>query len=693
MALATLSIDLVAKLAEFQAGMDKAARLADKRSADIQRSIEGIKSGAVAVGGALVGAFSVATITQFVRATVDSVDALNDVADAIGTTVENASALEDIAVRTGGSLDTVTSILVKFNGVLKEADGKNEVSRVLQAIGLEAEELRRIDPAEALRVTSVALAGFADDGDKARAVQVLLGKSVKEAAPFLKDLAEAGELNAKVTSEQAAEAEKFNKQLFELDANIRDAARSLVSELVPALNRVVKTMRDEGFLALFGFDNQFTAKKNLAAIAAEVVQLNGHLKKLQADQAGSVGFFGNPEKVAAQIADVTRKLEDAKKRFREADAAYFGLTDGAAGGGRGFVNPGAVQPKIVVEDEDKKPKTPRAPSGPGDLGFSFEPDTAAQKRALSLFTDNNVTAAKEYAETLDLLQQSLFDVSADEIPAIEAAIAKLTGTTQQAADTTRSYHDEQQRLAELLGATATAEIERQRKDMLLLAKAFEDGRITVEQFDEAAKTRLGTMPDTLKKSTDAMTVFAEQAGRNIQDALGSTVKDVLKGDFDDIDDKWKDLLANMAAEAIAADLGKLIFGSGGVGSGGGFVGWLGSLFGGATASAKGNAFTPGGLVTAFANGGIVNGATPFTFGGGRLGVMGEAGPEAVMPLKRGRDGKLGVVSQGGGGVQITNVNHFGAGVNRSELAAFGEVVRLRTLQDVQRKLTRGGPLS
>jgi phage-related minor tail protein len=36
--------------------------------------------------------------------------------------------------------------------------------------------------------------------------------------------------------------------------------------------------------------------------------------------------------------------------------------------------------------------------------------------------------------------------------------------------------------------------------------------------------------------------------------------------------------------------------------------------------------------------------------------MGEAGPEAVMPLKRGRDGKLGVAVTGGGTISV--VNHF-----------------------------------
>jgi len=61
-----------------------------------------------------------------------------------------------------------------------------------------------------------------------------------------------------------------------------------------------------------------------------------------------------------------------------------------------------------------------------------------------------------------------------------------------------------------------------------------------------------------------------------------------------------------------------------------------------------------GRVMPFARGGVVQGATPFPMRGG-MGLMGEAGPEAIMPLRRGPDGRLGVVAAGGGGgpVQVT----------------------------------------
>ncbi|MCL3883716.1 phage tail tape measure protein [Marivita sp. GX14005] len=62
--------------------------------------------------------------------------------------------------------------------------------------------------------------------------------------------------------------------------------------------------------------------------------------------------------------------------------------------------------------------------------------------------------------------------------------------------------------------------------------------------------------------------------------------------------------------------------------------------------ADGGSFAQG-RVMPFADGGVVSGPTTFPMRGG-MGLMGEAGPEAIMPLARGPDGKLGVRAGGGG---------------------------------------------
>jgi hypothetical protein len=74
------------------------------------------------------------------------------------------------------------------------------------------------------------------------------------------------------------------------------------------------------------------------------------------------------------------------------------------------------------------------------------------------------------------------------------------------------------------------------------------------------------------------------------------------------------------------------------------------LMGGGMPFAKGGTFSQG-KVMPFAKGGIVGSPTTFPMRGG-MGLMGEAGPEAIMPLTRGADGRLGVQSAGGRAVSV-----------------------------------------
>lgn len=94
--------------------------------------------------------------------------------------------------------------------------------------------------------------------------------------------------------------------------------------------------------------------------------------------------------------------------------------------------------------------------------------------------------------------------------------------------------------------------------------------------------------------------------------------------------------------------------------------------------AQGGAFAQG-RVAPFAAGGIVTAPTMFPMRGG-LGLMGEAGPEAILPLSRGSDGRLGVRAGGGGAgpVSVTiNVSTPDVeGFRRSETQIAAEMARL-----------------
>ena len=107
--------------------------------------------------------------------------------------------------------------------------------------------------------------------------------------------------------------------------------------------------------------------------------------------------------------------------------------------------------------------------------------------------------------------------------------------------------------------------------------------------------------------------------------------------------------------------------------------------------ANGGAFSNGSQVTAYANGGVVGSPTMFKHSGG-LGLMGEAGPEAIMPLKRGSNGKLGVQVDGksGGNITVVQNNNFGAGVSRAEIQAMMPKIVETTKAAVLDAKKRGG---
>jgi phage-related minor tail protein len=78
---------------------------------------------------------------------------------------------------------------------------------------------------------------------------------------------------------------------------------------------------------------------------------------------------------------------------------------------------------------------------------------------------------------------------------------------------------------------------------------------------------------------------------------------------------------------------------------------LASALSGGVGYAKGAAFQ-GGVPVPFAKGGVIASPTTFPLANGSTGLMGEAGAEAILPLTRGRDGRLGVAASGGGGTHV-----------------------------------------
>jgi hypothetical protein len=224
------------------------------------------------------------------------------------------------------------------------------------------------------------------------------------------------------------------------------------------------------------------------------------------------------------------------------------------------------------------------------------------------------------------------------------------------------------------------------------------------EFDKLGKAYNESFVDPAKQGTDEMSQFSIQAARNMQDAFAEFLFDPFNASTGDMVDNFATALRKMAAEAVSAqifDSLKGLFSSSessapaatSAGSSSGFFDTLaswGSSFMSLFASANGNVFQ-GGNVVPFAKGGVFDGGNviPFAQGDifdkpvtfpmrdGRTGLMAEAGPEAIMPLTRGPDGKLGVRASGSGGsgMGITINQYFDSSTPRDVRRATGQAAR------------------
>jgi hypothetical protein len=648
MALATLSIDLIAKLADLEAGFAKAARIAENTGTDIQSSFEKLKEGAVELGKTIAEVFAVKELAEFVLSTNEGVAALVKLSQTTGATVENISALEDVAARTGTSFDAMSQSLVIFNRALDKSKAGDEVSRVISAIGLSVKDLKALDPAEAMRQVAVALDGFAESGDKGRAILALFNRSVRDAAPLIHELATQTELHAKVTTEAALRAKELDDQFLAMKKDSLDMAREWLGPVQTAITILIEKYKE--------------AKEAGAAFHEQV-------KKEEEETAAKA----NQER-ADEIARITEKMNDQntslKERAKLLDQLYQlqrnqpgSTVEHPAFSDPNFDSPGETRarpkPEIKVADAAQQTAIDKLLQRYREM---FEDTLKLTDATKELTKAQAILADPQFAKDDPKKKQAILDF-ADGLDKQRASAER----TKEAMEALR--RDDQQYIDELVAmekpaketAKAVAALfdnsvenrtQRQIDQEELIRKKFDNSAEGVRKTKEAIDALYGTKADPMLQSFDKIDAALTDLSKTFDHTLGQGLLDLLQGKFSSIGDLFKQMLEQMAADALKANIMDSLFGvtgTSGVRTGGLIKDVLGFALG--TGKAGGGPVAPWSLTRV-----NESGAEGLTI----------QGKDYLMTGSRG--GSVTPAGMIGGAGAVVQVN-IAAGVSRNEVAA------------------------
>lgn len=295
MALATLTIDLVAKLGNIEQDLGRLNHLVDQTAGRMSSSFSSAKRAAEG----LVGVLGAGALVGFVKSSIDAMGALYDLSLATGASVESLSAMKLAAKLSGTTLDEVGGSIKKLAISLGDARLKGGAkAQLFEALGIDPTTVK--DTGQALFDLSKKLVAMPDQVKAISIARDLLGKNVSMA--FIHELAQQEELIAKVASAQAKAAKKFQDDLILLQGGAGTLGVALANSVLPTMNEILK----------FSLE----VKKEWGLIAAILVGIGGGsvLKAL--------GIELDPAKRSMQdTADAFKKLAEARADLEKAQSA------------------------------------------------------------------------------------------------------------------------------------------------------------------------------------------------------------------------------------------------------------------------------------------------------------------------------------------------------------------------------------
>lgn len=532
--LGVLTLDLIAKVGGFEQGMDRAARKADRRMGQIQRSannvdksIRNIQRAFVALGGAM----AIRELSQWVTTSIDAADRANKFSQQVGVATETLTGLALGLELSGTNSETFEKGLVRLNRNLSDAGrGLSTAKDAFADLGVEFRQadgsLRNTE--EVLREISDQFSEMEDGARKTARATELFGRAGAELIPFLnqgsagldKMIERSRALGLVWSQEDAAAAEQFNDSLTVMSAVQDGLSNQIAKEMLPTLNNLAAEFLD---MAEDG-DSARTA----AALLSNV------LKGLT-----TAGILvGNTFKVAGSYigAVAAAAVQAANGEFSQAwSIIKMGAGDIADTTNENLARVNRIWSETAEQAEKNAEKIRNAAgmrSGPGGLA--------------------EAEAAKAQSDAMDELIDSSF---------------RLVQAYQKAADADREFAQARKETLAALSETLMTEEEsvlasyKRRRDIILanteetsLARRDLLARLEQKTNDELSEINQGFWANYLDAAETALTSLDDIAATtisNFSSGVGNALESMVF-DAESASDAFKGLAEGMARSIINA---------------------------------------------------------------------------------------------------------------------------------------------
>lgn len=581
MSLGTLTIDIAANLARLESDLGKANRLSEKFADDQRKRYARIGK---VIGGAIAG-LSVGAFANWIQGSIDAADAAAETAQSLGISIEAYQGLSFAASTAGVEQESLTGALNKFNKTISAAAaGGKKQAAAFADIGVSVRDANGglKDADKLLLEVADKFAGYSDGAAKAALAQDLFGKAGAKLVPLLNsgsggitDLTtQAQRLGLVMSSEAAAAADQFNDNLTILQGVTRGYANNLAAELLPALNDITGLLIDVA-------DNS----KKAATETSGLGQVLKILTSLAIDVGTELEVEGT--RIAAYASIVSQaahgEFSAAVQVFKDGNADIDAIR--AKGATRkeklwnGDYAKEAAEAAKAAEIIKKTKKDLDRPTGEEDKSAK-----AAQKAAEAI--DKQVQALQEQAATLGMTTQetTLYKLAQDgatesQLRSAKAALETVAAyeASQQAIKDHKERVEDFKRVQESTFTDGQKLLNDYQKDVETLRESLNAGDINQTEYDNVMSgldQGLSKSQDKLADTKDAMTVFADEAARNMQGAFADFLFDPFADGVDGMAAGFGKVIQRMIAEAAAAQIMDGLFGSTNKESGSREGGWL-----------------------------------------------------------------------------------------------------------------------